>query len=75
MGAREPRQGKQHTFLNEWQRNGLLARLPPSRLRVWGLRFLGRLTIHRPRTLLLLFQIFQLILGFWRRRQGYSRER
>ena len=44
--------GEQHTFLNEWQRNGLLVRLPPSRPRVWGLRFLGRLTIHRPRTLL-----------------------
>ena len=75
MGAREPIQGKQQTFLNEWQRNGLVARLPPSRRRVWGLRFLGYLMIHRPRTLLLLFHIVKLIQGFWRRHQGYSRER
>ena len=74
MGAREPMQGKQQTFLNEWQRNGLLARLPPSRPRVWGLRFLGRLTILRPRTLLRIFLLFLLIQGFWRRHQGYSRE-
>jgi hypothetical protein len=56
--------------LNDWQRNGLVVRLPPSRPRVWGLRFLGRLVIHRPQILLRLFQRIQ---GFWRRRQDYSR--
>ena len=63
------------TQLKLWtdlQQNGLLQRLPPSRHRVRGLRFLDRLVVPRPPTLL---RLFQLILGFWRRRQGYSRER
>ena len=68
MGVREQ---TQQTFLNEWQRNGLFIRLPPSRHRVWGLRLLDRLVRHRPQTLL---RLCHSILGFWRRRQGCSRE-
>ena len=71
MEERVQTQRKQQERWNDVQRNGLLHRLQPSRPRVWCLRFLGRLVVHLPQNLL---RMFQLILGFWLRRQGYSRE-
>ena len=71
MEERVQTQRKQQEFWNDVQRNGLVHRRQPSRLRVWVLRFLGRLVVQLPQNLL---RMCQIILGFWLRHQGYSRE-